>query len=90
MTWKQRSAEELVMDAEKRKEGKIMPGFEREFRHCEIGDLITLLMAGGRLIAHNQDAVQGYNHDVTYEGYSFRENTTDRLADGILNRDNTQ
>ena len=89
-TWAKRSAEELVLDAEKRKEGKAERDFLREFRPSEIGDLITLLIAGGQLITHNQDSgTWGYDHIVNYKGYSFRGHTLDQLADGILNRDYT-
>ncbi len=90
MIWNQRSAEEILNDAERRKEGKDAPGFIREFRYCEIGDMITLLMAGGQLKSHNMDTGREYEHIVQYAGYSFLNRTYNPLPDGILNRNYRQ
>lgn len=88
MTWQQRSAEDLVKDAERRKQGKMAPGFTLECRiNTRIGDLVTLLMAGGQLKYQNCNTGIDYQHVVEYQGYSFMGRTRDPLPEGILDRD---
>jgi hypothetical protein len=90
MAWGGDSAEALIEDAERRKEGKVAKDFKREFRHCEVGDLVTLLMAGGELVENNIDLQFERGYRVKLQGYTFEARTVQPLPSGIVDRDYSQ